>query len=92
MTKDDIIKAIGNDGRAIIKFGASWCGPCKQVNKVLEELPEYITVVEVDVDEEDDLVAEFGIRNIPALFYYVNGQQVNKSVGSISREELLNKF
>ena len=76
----------------MLKFGASWCGPCKQVNKVLEELPEYITVVEVDVDEEDDLVSEFGIRNIPALFYYVNGQQVNKSVGSISREELLNKF
>lgn len=92
MTKDDIIKAIGNDGRAIIKFGSTWCAPCKQVNKVLEELPEYITVVEVDVDEEDDLVSEFGIRNIPALFYYVNGQQVNKSVGSISMEELLNKF
>ena len=92
MTKEDVIQAISNNKRAIIKFGAPWCAPCKQINKILEELSSEIAIIEIDVDEEDELVAEFDIRNIPTLFYYVDGQQVNKSVGSISKKELLSKF
>ena len=80
--------------KKIIKFGSTWCAPCKVVDKILKEIIDEtdIEVEFIDVDENDELVDKYNIRNIPTLLYFVDGQQVNKSVGSISREELLNKF
>lgn len=81
--------------RKLIKFGAEWCGPCKSVDKILNELKTEsdIIVEHINIDEDDNnLVAEYNIRNIPTLIYFVDDQQVNRTTGSISKEKILESF
>ncbi|MBR1521828.1 MAG: thioredoxin [Bacteroidaceae bacterium] len=71
----------------MLDFWATWCGPCRKVGPTIEELAkEYegkVIVGKVNIEEEaDDLVAEFGIRNIPTVMFIKNGQIVDKVVGA----------
>ena len=92
MTKEDLLKLAQDNKKLLVKFGADWCGPCKVVDKILPELPEDISVITVDVEEEDDLASELGIRNIPFILYFVDGIEVGKTVGSVTKEEILKNF
>lgn len=71
----------------LIDFWAEWCGPCKMmspiVDQVAEEMPD-ILVGKVNVDEASELAMEYKVINIPTLLVFKNGQQVDKSVGAIS--------
>ena len=75
---------------------ASWCGPCKQLAPIIEELSnEYegrIAVGKCDIEEADDLTAEYGIRNVPTVIFIKNGQVVDKFVGSKSKGDVQAKF
>lgn len=85
---------IQNTGKPVmIKFGASWCGPCRTLAPTIEELEkEYegkALVGDVDVAEEENLAGNFGIRNVPTiLFFDKNGQRVDKCVGLASKAVL----
>lgn len=92
MTKEDLLKLAQDNKKLLVKFGAEWCGPCKVVDKILPELPKDISVITIDVEEEDDLASEMGIRNIPFILYFVDGAEVGKSVGSVTKEEILKNF
>lgn len=92
MTKEDLLKLAQDNKKLLVKFGAEWCGPCKVVDKILPELPKDISVITIDVEEEDDLASEMGIRNIPFILYFVDGVEVGKSVGSVTKEEILKNF
>lgn len=80
----------------VVDFWATWCGPCRMVGPVISELAqEYdgrVTVGKCDVEENEDLAAEFGIRNIPTILFFKGGQVVDKIVGAQSKAKLQEKF
>ena len=68
----------------IEKYYADWCFPCKTLDKTLENLPDNVELVKINIEEDVDLASEKGIRNIPVLiFYNENNEEVNRTVGSI---------
>jgi thioredoxin 1 len=74
---------------AVIDFWATWCGPCRMVGPIIEELAEaygeQVNIGKCDVDNNSDVTAEFGIRNIPTVLFFKDGKQVDKQVGSASK-------
>ena len=80
----------------VVDFWATWCGPCRMIAPIIEELAkEYdgkIHVGKCDVEECDDIAAEFGIRNIPTILFFKGGEIVDKMVGAASKSKIEEKF
>ena len=80
----------------VIDFWATWCGPCRMVAPIISELAEKydgkIAVGKCDVEEADDVAAEFRIRNIPTVVFMKNGEVVEKMVGAASKDKFEEKF
>ena len=80
----------------VVDFWATWCGPCRMIAPIVEELAnEYdgkIAVGKCDVEECDDLAAEYSIRNIPTILFFKDGKVVDKLVGAVSKTKLQEKF
>lgn len=80
-----------NNNLVLIDFFAKWCGPCKMISPIVEELSNEITSVsfcKVDVDENNDLASSLGILSIPTLLLYKQGKLVSKKIGFQSKDEL----
>ena len=81
-----------SDKKVLIDFYADWCGPCRMLGPVIEELaaehPEYV-VAKVNVDNNPDLANRFGIFSIPSLVVMQNGQVIDQSVGAIPKARIL---
>lgn len=78
-------------GKVLVDFFATWCGPCRMLTPVLEELSEEVndvTIIKVDVDELPELARRYAIMSIPTIFYFVDGQIVNKTVGFQDKQGL----
>ncbi len=93
-TNIDEIIASGNP--VVIDFWAEWCGPCRTIAPIVEELSkEYegrVFIGKCDVDDNQNLATRFKIRNIPTLIFLKDGQEVSKHIGTASKTELINKI
>ena len=75
------------EGLVLVDFYADWCGPCKAIAPILEELDD-IKVLKVNTEDHTDLAVSFGVMSIPTLILFYNGKQLGKTVGFMSKEEL----
>ena len=84
------------DKLLVVDFFATCCGPCKKLSPTLdevsEELGEQVNIVKVDVDESEDLAMDYGIRSVPTVLFFKNGQQVDKFVGALPKSEIVAKI
>ncbi|MDH6309275.1 thioredoxin 1 [Dysgonomonas sp. PFB1-18] len=89
---EDLLKS---DKPIVLDFWAEWCGPCRMVGPIVEELAtEYegkVTIGKVDVDNNDEITSKYGIRNIPTILFIKNGEVVDKQVGAAQKAVLAEK-
>ena len=85
-------EVLNSEKPVLVDFWASWCGPCRMLSPIVDEIAEEVQTIKigkVNVDEQQDLVGKFGVMSIPTLILFKNGQPVNKSVGAKSKAALL---
>ncbi len=96
ITKENYEALVADSKPLVIDFWAEWCGPCRTIAPIVEELAEQyadrVNIGKCDVDSSDDVVALYRVRNIPTLVFIKNGEVVDKHVGAISRNDLQAKI
>lgn len=84
-TKDGLDKALAQKGLLMVDFWADWCGPCKMLAPLVENLDkEYegrVTVGKVNVDDEQELAIRYGVMSIPTVIFFKDGQEIDRKVG-----------
>ena len=92
ITNENYADVLASGQPVVIDFWAEWCGPCRMVAPIVEELAaEYegkVVIGKCDVDDNDDIVAEYKVRNIPTIVFIKGGEVVDKHVGAISKDAL----
>ncbi|WP_066759967.1 thioredoxin [Crocinitomix algicola] len=97
ITEANYDEIVGNaDKPVVIDFWAAWCGPCKMVGPLIEEMHnEYdgkAIIGKVDVDNNPSIAGKFGVRNIPTIVFLKDGEIVDKSVGAVPKTQLTSKL
>jgi thioredoxin 1 len=96
ITTDNFESYKNGDKPLVVDLWATWCGPCRMIGPIISELAnDYdgkIVVGKCDVEENDDIAMEFGVRNIPTILFFKDGQLVDKFVGAASKDTIEEKF
>ena len=92
VTDENAKAKIAEGGPVVIDFWATWCGPCMRMAPIVDELAEQyegqVLIGKYNVEDGDELTVEFGIRNIPTLLFFKDGELKERSVGSLPKNEL----
>lgn len=73
----------------LVDFYADWCGPCKMLAPILEELKDEVQIIKVNVDENEEVAMKYGVMSIPTLVFFKNGKVIHQMVGFTNKEDLL---
>lgn len=96
LSKENFEKEIKDNKVVVIDFWAAWCGPCRTLSPILDELSEEmkgkVTFCKVNVDDNQELAAQHQIVSIPTVLIYKNGSQVDQFIGSYPKEEIIKKL
>jgi thioredoxin 1 len=96
ITEANFQELINGDQPVLVDFWAEWCGPCRMVGPIVDELhTDYegkAVIGKVNVDTEGGIAAQFGVRNIPTILVFKNGEVVDKQVGATSKAVLASKI
>ena len=93
LNKENFTETVGSNKTVLVDYSAEWCGPCKMVAQILEEvasdMSEKLTVGKVDVDANQELAAQLNIMSIPTLVLFKDGEIVDQAIGALSKAQLL---
>ncbi len=96
ITKENYSEVMNSSLPVVIDFWAEWCGPCRAIAPIVEELAaEYegrIIVAKCDVEENDEIVSKYGVRNIPTIVMLKGGELVDKQIGAATKSALKEKL
>ena len=92
ITEANFAEITAGDGLVVIDFWATWCGPCRMLSPIVDELADElagkVTVAKCNVDDCPDIAANFGIRNIPTILFFRNGEIIDKQIGAAPKAAL----
>ena len=95
-TNNNFSELIQSEKLVVVDFWATWCGPCRMLSPILDEVEEEmggkIEVVKVNVDDADEVAAQYRIMSIPTLLFFKGGQIVDKTVGAMPKNVLVDKI
>lgn len=95
MTKEEFERKINENEITIVDFYAVWCGPCKALSPVLDSIgaenPD-VGVIKVDIEENNVLCDEFGIRSVPTLVFFKNGEIEDMTVGNLPKSDIVGRI
>ncbi|MFI3285424.1 MAG: thioredoxin [Rikenellaceae bacterium] len=90
ITKENFEELIASGKPVVVDFWAEWCGPCRTIAPIIEELAEefegQVLIGKCDVEDNDDIVGKYGVRNIPTVIFLKGGELVDKQVGAASKD------
>ncbi|MCQ2294215.1 MAG: thioredoxin [Bacteroidales bacterium] len=96
ITEQNFDEVLSNNSVVMVDFGATWCGPCKALAPVVEEIAgEYegrAAICKADVEECSSIAARFRIRNVPTILFFKNGELKDKAVGAVQKSTLTDKI
>ncbi len=91
ITKDEFKKEVLESKEPVlVDFYADWCGPCKMLGPVMEEISKDHKVFKVNTDDEEELAMEYGIMSIPCVIAFKDGKEINRSIGLVDKDTILN--
>lgn len=96
ITNTNFQEYLETPGLLVIDFWAVWCGPCRMLSPIVDELAqEYegkVTIAKCNVDDCEEIAVKYGIRNIPTLLYFKDGQLADRTVGVVPKQEIIDRL
>jgi thioredoxin 1 len=93
---DNLKELLTGEKPVVLDFWATWCAPCRMISPIIEELAQQyegkVVIGKVDVEENEDLAVEYGVRNVPTILFIKNGEVVDKQVGAASKSAFEEKI